>query len=289
MNLLFQGSFPIQIFRRRRQKHLHLYVRPSGEIHLTAGLRVTPLQIQAFLKERESWIHSTYQKVMARQKASAHWQARDGGVVPYLGRDFRVRVVWVKKKGGLSVYSQNGELIVVCIPHGTQKTIWTDATTNMEFPTEVDSGINKHGTLLELGPRNRNTQANDTEIAQAILSFYHRQARLIFTARLNHYSERMALKPPKIRMALQKSRWGSCSSQGTISLNWGLVLAPLNIVDYVIVHELAHLKYFDHSPQFWRLVETQFPDHRGAKLWLREHAPAFEFLHNLKIGRDSQA
>ena len=72
----------------------------------------------------------------------------------------------------------------------------------------------------------------------------------------------------------QKTRWGSCGRNGHISLNWRLMLMPDWVRDYVLVHELMHLKRLDHSPKFWRLVEAACPDYRAARQWLRANGPA---------------
>ena len=69
----------------------------------------------------------------------------------------------------------------------------------------------------------------------------------------------------------QRTRWGSCSSRGTLSFNWRLALAPLEVLDYVVVHELCHLREANHSPRFWRLVGERRPGWREQRAWLREH------------------
>ena len=71
----------------------------------------------------------------------------------------------------------------------------------------------------------------------------------------------------------QRSRWGSCSTRGTLSFNWRLVLAPLEVLDYVVVHELCHLREPNHSRRFWGLVETRRPEWRAQRDWLHEHGP----------------
>jgi predicted metal-dependent hydrolase len=71
----------------------------------------------------------------------------------------------------------------------------------------------------------------------------------------------------------QRTRWGSCSTRGTLSFNWRLALAPLAVLDYVVVHELCHLRELNHSPRFWRLVESRRPAWRDQRAWLREHGP----------------
>lgn len=75
----------------------------------------------------------------------------------------------------------------------------------------------------------------------------------------------------RITVRDQKTRWGSCSARGTLSLNWRLMLAPPSIADYVIVHELCHLTYMNHSADFWRKVESVYPDYRTARKWLKDH------------------
>jgi predicted metal-dependent hydrolase len=66
-----------------------------------------------------------------------------------------------------------------------------------------------------------------------------------------------------------QSRWGSCTPSGRVDFNWKIIMAPNRVVDYVVVHELCHLKQHDHSPQFWKLVESIMPDYAESKEWLR--------------------
>jgi predicted metal-dependent hydrolase len=84
-------------------------------------------------------------------------------------------------------------------------------------------------------------------------------------------AERIGVVFARIRIGGQRTLWGSCSSRGTLSFNWRLVLAPLEVVDYVVVHELCHLRVADHSPRFWALVEHHRPDWRPQRDWLREY------------------
>jgi predicted metal-dependent hydrolase len=70
----------------------------------------------------------------------------------------------------------------------------------------------------------------------------------------------------------QKSRWGSCSRRGTISLNWRLIQAPAFVLDYIILHELCHLEHMNHSRRFWRQVEHLYPGFKAAERWLKQHS-----------------
>lgn len=79
----------------------------------------------------------------------------------------------------------------------------------------------------------------------------------------------MGVQPNKVKIKAQKSRWGSCSSKKNINLNWKIVLAPSKVMDYLIVHELAHLKHMNHSKRFWAFVESIIPDYKEMKRELR--------------------
>jgi predicted metal-dependent hydrolase len=83
----------------------------------------------------------------------------------------------------------------------------------------------------------------------------------------------IGVMPKRIQIRDQRSRWGSCSTRGTLSFNWRLVLAPFDVLDYVVVHELCHLREPNHSRRFWRLVEQRRPEWRAQRDWLHEHGP----------------
>ena len=83
----------------------------------------------------------------------------------------------------------------------------------------------------------------------------------------------IGVSPARIQIRDQRSRWGSCSTRGTLSFNWRLVLAPFDVLDYVVVHELCHLREPNHSRRFWSLVEKRRPDWRAQRDWLHEHGP----------------
>jgi predicted metal-dependent hydrolase len=83
----------------------------------------------------------------------------------------------------------------------------------------------------------------------------------------------IGVEPARVQIRDQRSRWGSCSTRGTLSFNWRLVLAPFDVLDYVVVHELCHLREPNHSRRFWKLVEQRRPDWRAQRDWLHEHGP----------------
>ncbi len=100
---------------------------------------------------------------------------------------------------------------------------------------------------------------------------YRRAAHEYIPARVAYFQQFTGGRYDKITIRDQKTRWGSCSSNGTLSFNYRLMLAPPKILDYVVVHELCHLKHMNHSPAFWQAVEDVLPDYRERKQWLKEH------------------
>ncbi len=97
-------------------------------------------------------------------------------------------------------------------------------------------------------------------------------ARKTFAERLEHYAPQLGVPSPPLRLSSARTRWGSCNHRGDIALNWRLVLMPLDIVDYVVCHELAHLREMNHSPRFWSVVEQLCPDWRALRLALRNYS-----------------
>jgi predicted metal-dependent hydrolase len=99
------------------------------------------------------------------------------------------------------------------------------------------------------------------------------RAREELPSRLLEWASRLGLQVRAVSVRNQRTRWGSCGRNGRICLNWRLLLMPDWVRDYVLVHELMHLKRLDHSPRFWALVGAAYPRYREARAWLRVHGP----------------
>jgi hypothetical protein len=98
-----------------------------------------------------------------------------------------------------------------------------------------------------------------------------RAARELVSSLASEEAAKLGVTVARIRIGGQRTVWGSCSPTGTVSINWRLVLAPFDVLDYVVVHELCHLRVPDHSRRFWALVERHRPDWRDQRDWLREY------------------
>jgi predicted metal-dependent hydrolase len=102
--------------------------------------------------------------------------------------------------------------------------------------------------------------------------WYRKQALCVFKEKAREFAVTIGVSFQDIHIKDQKSRWGSCSSKGNLNFNWRILMAPEPVCDYVIIHELCHLVYMDHSADFWHLVEQLCPSYRQYKKWLRDRA-----------------
>jgi predicted metal-dependent hydrolase len=104
-----------------------------------------------------------------------------------------------------------------------------------------------------------------------LLDWLKRQAHLDLKLRADLHAKRLNLKPKRIFVRDQTTRWGSCSTSGALSFSWRLVLAPPFVLDYLAAHEVAHLAHMNHGPRFWALVARAMPRHEEARDWLRKY------------------
>jgi hypothetical protein len=129
------------------------------------------------------------------------------------------------------------------------------------------------GRLVVSGasPEAVSPEAVSSAAAVSVERWYRREARRRLTEAAEGYAPGLGVRVSAISVRDQRTRWGSCSHSGRLSFSWRLVLAPSPVLTYVVLHELCHLREFNHSKSYWRLVESVRPDWRDAAGWLREH------------------
>jgi len=139
----------------------------------------------------------------------------------------------------------------------------------IEIAVTVDAG--KHPAVRLTDGRLLISLKSGGNTAPLLEKWFREQAKLVFTQKADTFKVIMGLRYNAIFIRGQRTRWGSCSPLGNITLNWKLLMAPQEIVDYVIIHELAHRKYMNHSKKFWQFVERYCPRWKEYRKWLVKH------------------
>lgn len=132
-----------------------------------------------------------------------------------------------------------------------------------DFVNSKEDWIAKHLSAMEQNPSRRLTPAQLEQLRE--------QARAIITERVAFFAPYVGVTYGRISIRTQHTRWGSCSSGGNLNFNCLLAMAPPQVLDYVVVHELCHRRHMNHSDHFWAAVETVLPDYRESKRWLKEN------------------
>lgn len=228
--------------QRSRRRSIGLSVSEQG-LKVTAPSWVSLQQIDLAVLEKFDWVQRKLQTFQVRQHkrqlTASNW--RSGGIVAYLGQSIALE----------------------CGPHDNPEAraqVWFDG--QPEAPKTGDK------LWLPLPPDSEIEQVRD--LAQGWLQ---RQAKACFAQRLDHFAATTGLRPSSWRLSSATGRWGSCTVEGKISLNWRLIHFELHIIDYVIAHELAHLRQMNHSPAFWDEVKTICPDYLTAYKALKGLSP----------------
>lgn len=146
-----------------------------------------------------------------------------------------------------------GAALTLRLPEGLKRSCW-------------------HATELELAI------APGASLEASLAKVLKSRARPLFLERLEIYAARLGVPTPLLALSSARTRWGSCNSKGEIRLNWRLIHFDLALIDYVVAHELAHLKEMNHSPRFWAVVEQLYPDWRQARAELKRQAPGLPRL-----------
>lgn len=223
-------------FARSRRRSIGMVVSPEG-LSVRAPRWVSLREVEAALHERAAWIveHLAGQRERAARAREHDAQWCDGGTLRVLGAP--VKLVLDPSVRG-------------CVMS------W------------VGLGVPPAGATLRVSPPTR----RGSTFRGTVEAWLQAQAATLFAQRCAHFAPRLSVQVRRIALSGARTRWGSAGIDGSIRLNWRLMHQPMDCLDYVVVHELAHLRHMNHGPAFWRLVESVIPDHRALRKRLRDDA-----------------
>ena len=218
-------------FRRGKRKNIGFAVSPEG-LTVSAPRWVTIAEVEQAVRSKTRWIVAKLEQARERQARieAARIDWRDGATFPFLGEAVRV------------VLDPRHDF------HEPGGVLHTAAEAAPDAP--------RHRLVIGLSH-----QAQPAQIRDAVQAWLMRQAKRLFAERLDHYAPQLGVQWRKLALSSAGTLWGTAHSDGTIRLNWRLVHFRLPVIDYVVAHELSHLRVMDHSPRFWETVRSVVPNY----------------------------
>lgn len=233
---------PIKFTRRKGQKSIRIRVKP-GEIVVSAPFYCSERAVKDFVSEKETWIRTSLKRMNG--KKSEHRNILDehkndillrGSWVPITLRHARPgekKWLLVERQGRIDAY-----------PPDTQKTSTLD--------------------LFSVGTTAATQVPNEVK-----RDFLYETARTELPKSFHQISSELPFNWTRLFIRSQRTKWGTCSTKGNVSLNWRLIMCPPEIVRYLVIHELCHTVHMNHSKAYWQLVRSHFPEVDAANKWLK--------------------
>jgi predicted metal-dependent hydrolase len=227
-------------FKRAKRRTIGMVVGPDGLV-VSAPRWVGLTEVEAALHEKGDWIVRKLGEMRERNQrmAQQHMVWREGSSLPFLGEP----------------------LVLVLDPEHQ----FHEAGARLQPRDPGNPADVAHRLCLGL-PHH----ADAAQIRDAVQAWLMRQAKRIFTERLDHFAPRLQVQWQRLSLSSASTRWGTASADGAIRLNWRLVHFKMDVIDYVVAHELSHLRVMNHSPQFWETVGTVVPDYAQRRRMLKE-------------------
>ncbi|MBE0643967.1 MAG: M48 family metallopeptidase [Bacteroidetes bacterium] len=220
-----------RVLKTRLNRYIRLTVSGKDGVRVSAPWGVPERDLHAMVREKGAWILDRLEHFRQLELQQPRWTFSDGQRVLIMGEWRTLRIISWEWNAG-KVALEGGEVII-----------------RVPFRFLRDEKV----------------------LSQLFYKWIRRWAEQELRRRVGLFSGQMKLAPARITVRAQRSKWGSCNAEGNINLNMRLMLAPPEVIDYVVIHELAHLRELNHSKRFWALVEQHCPDSRTQKNWLREH------------------
>lgn len=234
--ILLGGRTLDYAFRRARRKTIGFSITASG-LTVAAPRWVGIGQVEEAIREREAWVFAKLADMQRHHASIPKVRWEDGGTLPFLGAPITMRVASGRedtvRRGARTVFDRDARTLTLSLPPA----------------------------------------ASAAQLKDRVEAWMQNEARALFRERLALYEERLGTRHRVLRLSSAKTRWGSCSADGRILLNWRLIHFPVSTIDYVVAHELAHLKEMNHGPRFWATVATLLPDYEAARDQVRNPPP----------------
>lgn len=226
------GSHVVEYALKRSARRTIGFMIDDTGLHVTAPKRLTLAEIDNCIRAKQRWIINNLLERVERREKRAEKQ-----------------VAW---EDGAKLPYLGGE-ITLRLEEASKSHCYFDKVLQ-ELNVGVAPGLEQW------------------QLIERVRLWYEFEAKKLFRERLDHYAGKMGVSYKEFGLTSAGTRWGSCTAQGTIRLNWRLMHYALPLIDYVVAHELAHLREMNHSPRFWATVGTVYPDYEGARATLKKRS-----------------
>jgi len=229
----YEGEEIQYTLTKSKRKTIGIKITNYGEVKVSAPLRASDKAIEDIVYKKAKWILDKLKVARENQGKVKKREYINGAAISFLGKEYELRVEEVLIKGASVKF--DGQV----------------------FNVRVNKDLNNEG--------------KEQFIKEVLTLWMRKKAKEVFEERTKYYANELRLFPKRITIKDQKTLWGSCSSKDNINFNWRLVIATIEILDYVVVHELCHLKHRNHSKEYWDYVEAAMPDYAERRKWLKDN------------------
>ncbi len=227
-----------QIRRSARAQRARIIVT-AEKVEVVAPLRMPEKQIRQFVTAKQAWLESAKNKIQRHVQSIARFspaEYKEGALVPYQGEHYALAIKANQERQIQITFEQD---FIVHVPESFLA----------KLSSEELSG----------------------QIQRAFMHWMAQMAAQKSTRYIDKYAALYQLHPRSVTIKTQKSRWGSCGIHNDINLNWLLILAPAEVLEYVVIHELCHIQERNHAAAFWLLVIRHCPNYKLHRGWLKQH------------------
>ncbi|MGE5474671.1 MAG: M48 family metallopeptidase [Ignavibacteriales bacterium] len=225
-------SIPYYVTENKKAKCIKLVMGTDG-LRVTKPLRTKLDEVEKVLKIKSNWIYKNYVKLQSvkAEECDREWKTGE-------------RILFKGDECNIAIYTYNNKKVF----------------------------IDFDGKLFDIYV-NENIEENERKAAieDALKKWYIEAANKAFKERLDYFCRIIGFHYNTMRVKEQKTRWGSCSKKGNLNFNWKLIMSPQWVTDYVIIHEVCHLRYLNHSKEYWNMVALHMPEHKKARQWLKKN------------------
>ncbi len=230
-----EGEISFLLARSSGRRTLTITINKKADVSVASPINMKEREINSFVHEKARWIIDKVKEAQKNKNILDQRKFENGHRFLFLGRKYKLGIVQQDiRRCRISFDTLDGWLVVV--------------------------------------PKELSIRQRQIQIKEKMLKWYRTQAMEILGGRIFHYSRLIGVEPKKIAVRTQKRLWGCCDyNTQTIHINWLIVLSPIKVIDYVVIHELCHLTIPNHSKRFWRKVEKFMPDYKKYQRWLSEN------------------